>query len=86
MEWISVEDELPETTPHSYMAEMSEKVLVKGAGKNEYPWIAHLHKDTASYHVYAWGFDRDGVRYTWLNPYRDIVDNQKITYWMPLVK
>ena len=78
-------DRLPETTPHSYMAEMSKKVLVKGEGKNGYPWIAHLHKDTATnYHTYFFGFDRDGARHTWLNPYRDISDNQKVTHWMPL--
>lgn len=83
--WISVDDELPPTVPHAYLCEMSDKVLVRGDGKNQYPWVAHLHVDKAEkYKNYAWGFDRGGVRYTWLNPYRDIADNQQVTHWMPL--
>ena len=77
--WISVGDELPQTKPYSYLCEMSDKVLVRGEGKNQYPWVAHLFKDASEkYKTYACGFDRDGIRYTWLNPHRDIYDNQKI--------
>ena len=83
--WISVADQLPETKPYSYMCEMSEIVLVRGEGKNSYPWAAHLHADKArSYKEYAWGVDAGGVRYTWLSPYRDISDNQKIAHWRAL--
>jgi len=83
--WISAADQLPETKPHVYMCEMSELVLVRGEGKNSYPWVAHLHVDKATtYKEYAWGFDKDGVRYTWLSPYREICDNQKITHWRAL--
>ena len=83
--WINVEDRMPETKASSYMCEMSEKILVKGEGRNQYPWVAHLHVDKANkYKAYAWGFDRDGDRYTWLNPYRDIADNQQVTHWKPL--
>jgi len=83
--WESVADCLPETKPHSYMGEMSESVLVRGEGKNSYPWVAHLYADKATnYKEYAWGIDKEGVRYTWLSPYRDIADNQKITHWRAL--
>ena len=83
--WINVDDELPETFPHAYESEMSRKVLVRGIGKDAYPWVAHLHKSLAQkYPHYAFGFDRDGARYTWLNPYRDIGDNQRVKQWMPL--
>jgi len=67
------------------MCEMSEKVLVRGERKDSYPWVAHLFVDKAeTYKDYAWGFDKDGVRYTWLSPYRGIADNQKITQWCAL--
>jgi hypothetical protein len=83
--WISVDEKLPDTTGHAYMCEMSESVLVRGEGKNAYPWVAHLHVDkAATYKTYAWGFDRENVRYTWLNPYRGIGENQKVTHWRPL--
>ena len=83
-EWISVEDELPELCSRVYMTSMSQKVLVKGEGKNQYPWVAHLHKDWKKYCNYAHGKNVDGARLTWLNPYRDISDGQKVTHWMPL--
>lgn len=83
--WISVDDELPLTKPHLYMCEMSIPVLVRGDGKDQYPWVAHLHADEATtYKTYSWGFDRDNIRYTWLSPYRDIADNQRITHWQAL--
>lgn len=82
--WISVKDRLPETKPEYYMCAMSKPVLVRGEAKNKYPWVAHLHVDKAILKDYAWGFDIDGVRYTWLSPYRDIADNQKITHWKEL--
>lgn len=83
--WVSVEDDLPITFPSTYMCRMSEKVLVRGVGKDQYPWVAHLHVDEGEkYKTYAHGFDKDGVRYTWLSPYRDIYENQRITEWMPL--
>lgn len=83
--WISVADALPPVKPYSYLCETSDPALVRGDGKNTYPWVAHLHVDKAqNFKTYAWGFDRDGARYTWLNPYRDISDNQLITHWLPL--
>ncbi len=83
--WVSVTEQLPETKPHSYMCEMSALLLVRGEGKDSYPWVAHLHADKAvSYKTYAFGVDKEGVRYTWLSPYRDIADNQKITRWQQI--
>ena len=83
--WINVNDKLPDTSPWGYESEMSASVLVKGDGKNSYPWVAHLHKDGIKNNpTYAWGFDKDNFRYTWLSPYRNIEDNQKITQWMPI--
>ena len=85
MQWVSCADRLPETHPNSYMCEMSDKVLVCGEGKNQYPWVAHLHADKSkNYREYAHSFDVDGVSYTWLNPYRDHVEGQCVTRWMPL--
>lgn len=83
--WVSVDDKLPSTKPSSYMCEMSPPVLVRGEGKDKYPWVAHLHIDRAkSCKSYSWGFDRNGVRHTWLSPHRGIGDTQNITHWCPL--
>jgi len=67
--WVSVNEALPDTTPCKFQIERSEKVLVRGEGKNVYPWVAHLWVDPSQ------------AKITWLCPYRDPDDNQQVTEW-----
>jgi len=86
-DWVSVEDDFPATMGSSYNCSLSEKVLVKGSGKAGYPWVAHVHKEKLSkYLTYAkcWSVERDGARWTWLNPYNSMEELQKITHWKEL--
>jgi len=79
-DWISVEDELPITSPSSPDCFMSEIVVVKI--NSGYPFTAHLFIDEGSIKTYAYGKDSEkGNRITWLNPYSDIAILQNITHW-----
>ena len=84
--WISINHEYPPTKICGYGGtEMGSCVFVKseyGRGFG-YPFIAHLHKEPLSnqYLLYAWGIDKNGFRFTWLNPHLDIRYLQNITHW-----
>ena len=82
IQWVNVTDKLPETKPSTYETEMSEIVLVRGIGKYEYPWLAHLHKDNATtYGTCVYSFEVNGAWYVWLNPRMEADDRLHITQW-----